>query len=297
MHTLYERNGYAIPSLYVKSAPYTYDIRSVFVLARRMSPCLLILEDIDTIVTPSSRSYFFNEVDGLENNDGIFMVASTNHLDQLDPGLSSRPSRFDRKYLFPLPDLQERKSYCEYWHEKIKDKPTIKFPEKLCLPIAKITDEFSFAYLKEAFVSTLLAIAGKRSEDEDQDHPEGGEGDGDDLEQYELWREIKKQIESLRKDMGNKQAVASPKPLPPTLIDTADPDLSWKQAVSPFREISPQAHNLATPAARHKVFANERQDLLPRYSDYCLPKESVRDVVQSPIEGAMLDLRFRDRAL
>ena len=39
-----------------------------------MSPCMLILEDIDTIVTPGSRSYFFNEVDGLENNDGIFMV-------------------------------------------------------------------------------------------------------------------------------------------------------------------------------------------------------------------------------
>ena len=39
-----------------------------------MSPCMLILEDIDTIVTPSTRSYFFNEVDGLENNNGIFMV-------------------------------------------------------------------------------------------------------------------------------------------------------------------------------------------------------------------------------
>lgn len=86
MHSLFERNGFSIPSLYVKSAPQTYDIRAIFQEARYQAPCLLIFEDIDTIVTPSTRSYFFNEVDGLEDNDGLFMVASTNHLDQLDPG-------------------------------------------------------------------------------------------------------------------------------------------------------------------------------------------------------------------
>lgn len=73
-----------------------------------MSPCLLVLEDIETIVNPGTRSYFFNEVDGLENNNGILMVASTNYLNRLDPGLANRPSRFDRKYLFP-----KRKSILE----------------------------------------------------------------------------------------------------------------------------------------------------------------------------------------
>lgn len=48
-------------------------------MARQMSPCLLVLEDIDTIVTERTRSYFFNEVDGLASNDGILMIASTNH--------------------------------------------------------------------------------------------------------------------------------------------------------------------------------------------------------------------------
>jgi len=61
MHTLYKRKP-LIPALYVKSAPQTYDIRTVFMKARQMSPCLLILEDIETIVTPQTRSYFFNEV-------------------------------------------------------------------------------------------------------------------------------------------------------------------------------------------------------------------------------------------
>jgi transitional endoplasmic reticulum ATPase len=102
MHTLYQRNP-KIPSLYVKSAPYTYSIRSVFLFARTMSPCLLVLEDIETIVTQSNRSYFFNEVDGLENNDGILMIATTNYreliaswtlgiLPKLTSHVSSRPS-------------------------------------------------------------------------------------------------------------------------------------------------------------------------------------------------------------
>lgn len=202
MHSLFQRQGFAIPSLYVKSASSTYSIRNVFTMARAMSPCLLIFEDIDTIVIPRTRSYFFNEVDGLENNDGLFMVASTNHLDQLDPGLSSRPSRFDRKYLFPLPDLDERILYCEYWRKKLADKPAIKFPQKLCPAIAGITDDFSFAYLKEAFVATLLVIAGNRSEDADTT------GGGDDLDEYELWREIKNQVRLLRDEM---QANAEPK--------------------------------------------------------------------------------------
>ena len=63
MHTLYDRKE-SIPTLYVKSAPYTYHIRAVFEQARRMTPCLLVMEDIETIVTPQTRSYFFNEVDG-----------------------------------------------------------------------------------------------------------------------------------------------------------------------------------------------------------------------------------------
>ncbi|KAG8528902.1 uncharacterized protein KY384_006591 [Bacidia gigantensis] len=167
----------------------------------------VIFHGPDTIVTPNTRSYFFNEVDGLENNDGIFMVASTNHLDQLDPGLSSRPSRFDRKYFFPLPDLHERTLYCEYWRNKLASKPTIKYPERLCPAIAKLTEGFSFAYLKEAFVATLVVIAGNRSEDDTSAQDKGE--DDDDLEKYELWREIRKQIKLLRGEMGNGDALPS----------------------------------------------------------------------------------------
>lgn len=78
MHTIMDRKP-PVVTLYVKAAPQSYHLRNVFQMARAMTPCMLVLEDIDTIVTNSTRSYFFNEVDGLENNDGILMIATTNH--------------------------------------------------------------------------------------------------------------------------------------------------------------------------------------------------------------------------
>jgi len=165
MHTLQKRTP-GIPSLYVKTlASFGGPERSVgiiFDLARRYAPCYLIFEDLDTIITPNVRSYFFNEVDGLKSNDGIFMVGSTNHLDQLDPGISKRPSRFDRKYFFSDPDSDQREQYAHFWQEKLKDNKDLAFPDALCGAIAGITGGFSFAYMQEAFVASLLAIARRK---------------------------------------------------------------------------------------------------------------------------------------
>ncbi len=95
----------------------------------------------------------------------------------------------------------ERVLYCNYWREKLKYKPSIKFPKKLCIAIAGITQDFSFAYLKEAFVATLLTIARRRTEDAARG---GGDDEGDDLDDYELWVEMKKTVRALREDMGTR---------------------------------------------------------------------------------------------
>ena len=54
-------------------------VRQIFTKARQTAPCLLLFEDVDSLVTNEVRSYFFNEVDGLENNEGILMIGSTNN--------------------------------------------------------------------------------------------------------------------------------------------------------------------------------------------------------------------------
>ena len=213
MHTLSVRQNPVI-CLYVKAISYSSEIGDIFQLARQMAPCLLILEDIDTLVTEQMRSYFFNEVDGLENNNGIMMIATTNHLDKLDGGLAKRPSRFDRKYAFPVPNRDERILYCDYWRRKLQYNKRVEFPEKLSPAIADITKDFTFAYLKEAFVASLLAIV-RREEGDGDEHGEMMTSledvnsgfrskpinDDKDISNLPLWIEIQKEVKLLREDM------------------------------------------------------------------------------------------------
>jgi transitional endoplasmic reticulum ATPase len=170
MNALYERDD-AIPSLYVKSFETNcqteqYAIRQIFQQARSQAPCLLIFEDLDSLVNDDIRSYFLNEVDGLESNDGILMIGSTNHLDKLDPAIAKRPSRFDRKYHFKIPGEEERRLYAEYWRGKLLKNDKVEFPEEVAGLIAQLTEGFSFAYLKELFVMALLSLVrGFKGED------------------------------------------------------------------------------------------------------------------------------------
>ncbi|KAF8338940.1 P-loop containing nucleoside triphosphate hydrolase protein [Cantharellus anzutake] len=157
----------ANPCLYVKSFHSWMgdegSIRAVFKKARQTSPCILVLEDLDSLITDENRSFFLNELDGLESNDGILVLGTTNHFDKLDPGLSNRPSRFDRKYKFDSPSLSERILYCKYWQRKLRTSKSINYPKTLIEKVAGLTANFSFAYIKETFVSTLTFIAGDQA--------------------------------------------------------------------------------------------------------------------------------------
>ncbi len=204
MHTLSEFKSPTVELLYVKTLASfggpERSVREIFLKARAMSPCLLIFEDLDSLISDSVRSYFLNEVDGLESNHGILMIGSTNHIERLDPGIAKRPSRFDRKYLFALPNRDERVQYCDYWKNKLAGNDKVDFPEELCGMIADITDEFSFAYLKEAFVASLLTIVARKETNDSDDDDKGGK---DRAEKSEFWREIQKQVKNLRDEMDN----------------------------------------------------------------------------------------------
>ena len=72
-------------------------MEEVFSKARILAPCVIILEDLDSLINDRNRSFFMNQLDGIAGNDGLLLIGTTNHMDRLDPGLSTRPSRFDRK--------------------------------------------------------------------------------------------------------------------------------------------------------------------------------------------------------
>ncbi|KAI8816588.1 AAA ATPase [Fimicolochytrium jonesii] len=150
-----------ISILYVKSfkaerLPDEYAISAVFKRARS-NPCLLILEDLDTLITDANRAFFLNEMDGLNTNAGVVVLATTNYPERLDPAIRDRPSRFDRRYEFGLPTAGEREMYVQMWG-RTKAKKGVCITDELAREIAAddVTGGFSFAYLKELLVSSVM---------------------------------------------------------------------------------------------------------------------------------------------
>jgi len=101
----FKSNGYPQTSLFPIAdiqrstgwAGEEYAMTQVFGKARAESPCIVILEDLDSLINDQNRSFFLNQLDGLENNDGLLVIGTTNHFERLDPAITKRPSRFDRK--------------------------------------------------------------------------------------------------------------------------------------------------------------------------------------------------------
>jgi ATPase family associated with various cellular activities (AAA) len=136
-------------------------IAMVFDRARRIAPCIVVLEDLDSLVREDNRAYFLNELDGFEQNEGILVLATTNHPERIDASIIDRPSRFDRKYAFGLPPTEQRRAYVEQWNAGLD--PELRLPDDVMTAIADDTDGFSFAYLKELFVSSLMRWVGDES--------------------------------------------------------------------------------------------------------------------------------------
>jgi len=152
--------SFEVPCLYVKSLKARYDgqhdsIRRIFSRARAVAPCLLVFEDLESIVTDDNRSFFLNELDGFAENTGVVVLATSNYPEQIDPAIIDRPSRFDRKYLFDLPSSDERRIYLERWVRSVE--PEMR-PTDSGLELAvSSTASFSFAYLKELTLSATMA--------------------------------------------------------------------------------------------------------------------------------------------
>jgi hypothetical protein len=148
-----------IPCLYVMSLKSRWGeedthIASVFDRAREVTPCCLVFEDLDAMIHPQNRSFFLNQLDGLSNASGIITLATTNHAETLDPAIIDRPSRFDRKYHFELPKVRERERYLRMWNGRVAR--DLKLAPKELRGVARDTDGYSFAYLKELYLASMM---------------------------------------------------------------------------------------------------------------------------------------------
>jgi len=93
-------------------------VRKLFERAKQVAPCVVFIDEIDAIGgrrdSPDARYHKMTlnqllvELDGFEQHSGIIVVAATNIPDTLDPAIT-RPGRFDRQVMIPLPDVKARK--------------------------------------------------------------------------------------------------------------------------------------------------------------------------------------------
>ena len=146
------------PCLYVRSfksenGTEQENMWEVFTRAR-MTPCIVVLEDLDSMIDDENRSFFLNELDGFQSNSGVAVLATTNHPDKLDSSILDRPSRFDRKYHFPLPADAERLAFLNKWRSDLQSEQQVS--EKGVARVVSATEGFSFAYLKELFVASMV---------------------------------------------------------------------------------------------------------------------------------------------
>jgi hypothetical protein len=147
------------PCLYVKSFKSCWGtdhdrIREVFSRARKTTPSIVVLEDLDSLIDNENLAFFLNELDGFASNIGVVVLATTNHPEKLDQAILERPSRFDRKYYFNLPAAAERLAYLASWDQSLEAE--LRLPGPALPKLVEATEGFSFAYLKELFLSSMM---------------------------------------------------------------------------------------------------------------------------------------------
>ena len=117
-------------------------VRDLFKQANEKAPCIVFIDEIDTIGKKRDGAGFsggndereqtlnqlLTEMDGFDGFKGVVILAATNRPDSLDPALL-RPGRFDRRIPVELPDLLGREEILKVHAKKIKIADSVRFDE------------------------------------------------------------------------------------------------------------------------------------------------------------------------
>jgi|GEM_PF-1110792 len=139
-------------------------VRSLFEQAKKQSPCLVFIDEIDAVGRGRGMGYsndereqtlnqLLVEMDGFAPNEGIIVIAATNRPDILDEALT-RPGRFDRQVVISLPDIKGREAILRKYAAKIKMQDSVDIAA-----VARGTPGFSGAELANLVNEAALASA------------------------------------------------------------------------------------------------------------------------------------------
>jgi proteasome regulatory subunit len=130
-------------------------VRELFALARKKSPCIIFIDEIDAIGSKrldSSTSgdrevqrtlmQLLSELDGFDSLENVKVIAATNRPELLDKALL-RPGRFDRIVEIPLPNIEGRESIFNVHARKMPLDKNVDFGK-----LSIITEGYSGAEIK-----------------------------------------------------------------------------------------------------------------------------------------------------
>lgn len=113
-------------------------VRDLFKQANEKAPCIVFIDEIDTIgkkrdgnlsgndEREQTLNQLLTEMDGFDGKKGVVILAATNRPESLDPALL-RPGRFDRRIPAELPDLQGREAILKVHAVKVKTDDNIDY--------------------------------------------------------------------------------------------------------------------------------------------------------------------------
>lgn len=137
-----------------------------FKFAEQFGPSLIFIEEIDFLIKEGiiDLKHFAETLDGINTMDsGTLVICTANNPEVLPDKIVRRPSRFDRKWVLPYPDLEMSVRYLRKWfrHAIIDDKNLSEISG------FAVANNFSYAYLKELYITSMLLAkhAGKKYPD------------------------------------------------------------------------------------------------------------------------------------
>ncbi len=113
-------------------------VRDLFKQANEKAPCIVFIDEIDTIgkkrdghmsgndEREQTLNQLLTEMDGFDGRKGVVILAATNRPESLDPALL-RPGRFDRRIPAELPDLSGREAILRVHSARIKTEQNIDY--------------------------------------------------------------------------------------------------------------------------------------------------------------------------
>jgi len=144
-------------------------VRDLFKQAKDNSPCIIFLDEIDAVGRRRSASFaggghdereqtlnaILVEMDGFDTDDQVIVMAATNRSDILDSALT-RPGRFDRQVVVPLPDLKGRLEILKVHAKKVKLGPDADL-ERLARGTPMFSGADLAAIINEAALAATMA--------------------------------------------------------------------------------------------------------------------------------------------